>query len=91
MAKQGKKDLKEVDRIRMAQFRQNLKDLRKSKGWTQHILSTHCDVHRSKISALEANENENLTLPTLFELARGLNVHPKQLIDYDFDFIKNIT
>lgn len=81
-----KKMLKEIDQKRMSQFRKNLKAFRKEKGWTQHILSTRCDVHRSKISALETNENENLTLPTLFELARGLEIHPKQLIDYKFDF-----
>lgn len=83
MAAGRKKELKEKDKKRLAQFRINLRTFRESKGWTQHVLSTHCDVHRSKISALETNENENLTLPTLFELAKGLGIHPKDLIDYD--------
>ncbi len=88
MAKESRKELKEKDRNRMAQFRINLKSFRKKKGLTQHDLSTRCDVHRSKISALETNENESLTLPTLFELAKGLGISPKKLIDYSFDFEK---
>lgn len=47
-----------------------------------------CDGNHTKISKLETDENTNLNLTTLFELAKGLGVHPKELIDYDFDFLK---
>ena len=47
-----------------------------------------CDVEYSKISKLETDDESNLNLTTLFELAKGLGVHPKELIDYEFDFLK---
>jgi DNA-binding Xre family transcriptional regulator len=47
-----------------------------------------CDVDSAKIGKLERDENTNLSVTTLFELAKGLEIHPKELIDYDFDFLK---
>lgn len=70
----------------MSKFRENLKVLRIQLVGTQHQLASKCNVHRSKISALETNPDENLNLTTLFELAKGLGVPASQLIDYDFDY-----
>ncbi len=75
------------DKKRLLQFRENLKRLRKQQGLSQRGLSYICDVGHAKISRLETDENSNLTLTTLFELAKGLGVHPKELIDYEFDFV----
>jgi transcriptional regulator with XRE-family HTH domain len=80
--------MKERDQLRMEAFRINLRRLRVERGWKQHDLASRCDVTRSKISALETNSSENLNLTTLFELAKGLSVHPIELIDYSFDFLK---
>jgi len=55
---------------------------------SQRGLSYLCDVGHAKISRLENDENSSLTLQTLFELAKGLGVHPTELINYDFDFSK---
>ncbi len=79
--------MKSRDKKRLQTFREKLKNLRKERGLSQRDLSYLCDVDHSKISNLESNENTNLTLTTLFELARGLSVHPKELIDYEFDFV----
>jgi transcriptional regulator with XRE-family HTH domain len=76
--------MKSRDKKRLQNFRENLKKLRKEKGLSQRGLSYLCDVDYSKIGKLENNPNTNLNLTTLFELARGLGVHPKELIDYDF-------
>lgn len=70
----------------MQTFRENLKRLRKEKGLSHRSLSYLCDLDYSRIAKLENDENTNLNLTTLFELARGLNIHPKELIDYEFDF-----
>lgn len=78
------------DRARMETFRINLRKFREQRGWKQHDVASRCDVHRSKISELESDGSSNLTLTTLFELARAFEVHPKELIDYDFDFINQI-
>lgn len=64
------------------------KRLRTERNLSQRGLSYLCDVDYSKIGKLESNENTNLTLTTLFELAKGLGVHPKELIDYEFEFLK---
>lgn len=80
--------MKARDKKRLLRFRENLIRLRKEKGLSQRGLSYLCDIGHAKISRLEADDNSNLTLTTLFELAKGLGVHPKELIDYDFDFLK---
>ncbi|HZY82733.1 MAG TPA: helix-turn-helix transcriptional regulator [Cyclobacteriaceae bacterium] len=80
--------LKPKDKKRLQKFRANLARIRKEKGLSQRGLSYLCDVTHAKISHLENDENSSLTLQTLFELAKGLGVHPKELIDYDFDFVK---
>tara|TARA_Y100001949_G_C15976022_1_gene326095 strand:- start:698 stop:952 length:255 start_codon:yes stop_codon:yes gene_type:complete len=72
---------------RLKPFRKKLRELREEQGLSQRELSSKCDVKHTKISQLEINDKSNLNLTTLFELARGLNVHPKELIDYEFDFI----
>ncbi len=80
--------MKASDRKSLKLFRNKLKQLRKQQGLSQRGLSYLCEVGYSKISKLENNENTNLNLTTLFELAKGLDVHPKELIDYEFDFLK---
>jgi transcriptional regulator with XRE-family HTH domain len=80
--------LKPKDKKRLQKFRANLTRIRIEKGLSQRGLSALCDVTHAKISNLENDENTGLTLPTLFELAKGLGVHPKELIDYEFDFLK---
>lgn len=80
--------MKPRDKKRLQKFRANLVRLRNEQGLSQRGLSYLCDVGHAKISRLEADENSSLNLQTLFELAKGLGVHPKELIDYDFDFLK---
>ena len=80
--------MKPKDKRRLQQFRENLVRLRKEKGLSQRGLSYLCDVDYAKIARLESNADSNLNLTTLFELARGLGVHPSELINYDFDFLK---
>jgi transcriptional regulator with XRE-family HTH domain len=80
--------MKPKDKKRLQRFRENLIRLREERGLSQRGLSYLCDIDHSKISKLEADENTNLNLTTLFELAKGLGVHPKELIDYDFEFLK---
>jgi len=81
--------MKSKDKKRLQKFRENLIRLRESKGLSQRALSYLCDIDHAKISKLENDDNTNLNLTTLFELAKGLGVHPKDLIDYDFDFLKS--
>jgi len=76
--------MKEKDRKKLKKFAAQLIKLRKKRGLTQRELSSRCDVDYGKISKLE-NSKANLTLTTLIELAEGLEVHPRELLDTDFD------
>lgn len=76
--------MKEKDTNRLRKFAAQLQKLRKKKGLSVRELSSLCDVDYGKISKLE-NGKANLTLTTLIELAEGLDIHPKDLIDIDFD------
>ncbi len=79
-----KGNMKEKDKKRLKKFAALLKKLRKKKGFSIRELSSRCDVDYGKISKLE-NSKANLTLTTLIELAEGLEVHPRELLDIDFE------
>lgn len=75
--------MKERDKKRLKKFGQHLKKLRQKKGLSVRELASRCDVEYAKISKLE-NNKANLTLTTLIELAEGLELSPKDLLDIDF-------
>ena len=76
--------MKDRDKKRLKKFAAQLTKLRKKKGLSMRELSSRCDVDYGKISKLEGNK-ANLTLTTLLELADGLEVHPKELLDFVID------
>jgi transcriptional regulator with XRE-family HTH domain len=80
--------MKPKDKKRLQQFRKNLIRLRTERNLSQRGLSYLCDVDHTKISKLENDDNTNLNVTTLIELAKGLGVHSKELIDYEFEFLK---
>jgi transcriptional regulator with XRE-family HTH domain len=75
--------MKEKDKKRLKKFGIHLSKIREKKGLSQRGLSLLCDVDYGKISKIE-NNKANLSLTTLIELAEGLEVHPKDLLDIDF-------
>lgn len=76
--------MKKKDEIRLQKFAAHFATLREKKGLSQRGLSSQCDVDYGKISKIE-NNKANLTVTTLIELAEGLGVHPKELLNIDFD------
>lgn len=76
--------MKAKDTKRLEKFAAQLIKLRTKKGLSQRELSSRCDVDYGKISKLE-NNKANLTLTTLIELAEGLEIHPRELLDINFD------
>ncbi len=74
--------MKEKDKKRLEKFAVHLVKIRKAKGVSQRELSTLCDVDYGKISKIENNKG-NLTLTPLFEIAKGLGIRPKELLDID--------
>ncbi len=62
-------------------FGENLQKIRNEKGLSLRALAAKCDVDDSKISKIE-NGKFNITLATIVELAKGLDVKPKDLLDF---------
>ncbi len=62
-------------------FGENLKKIRQEKGLSLRKMATLCDLDDSNISKIE-NGKFNIQLSTIFELAKGLNIKPKELLDF---------
>ena len=76
--------MKDKNKRRLEQFAAHLARLRVEKGLSQRALSSRCEVDFGKISKIE-NSKANLVVTTLIELADGLGVHPRELLNIDFD------
>lgn len=68
-------------------FGKNLETYRKKKKLSYRELAQNCDLDHSYISKIEKGE-VNVTLETLLELMKGLNISAKDLFDFDFDINK---
>ena len=62
-------------------FGENLQKIRNNKGLSLRDLSAKCDVDDSKISKIE-NGKFNIALSTIIELAKGLEIDAKELMDF---------
>lgn len=71
----------EVDDLKI-KFGENLRKLRENKKLSLLKLSYNCSIDESKISKIEHGKH-NVTIATIFELAKGLEIHPKKLLDFD--------
>lgn len=76
--------MKDKDIQRLKKIATQLIKLRKKNGLSQRGLASNCDVDYGKINKIE-NNKANLTITTLIEIAEGLGVHPKELLNIDFD------
>lgn len=63
---------------------ENLKKHRQDKNYSYRELAQLCDVDHSQISKIEKGQI-SLEVITLCELALGLGVHPKELLDIDIE------
>lgn len=64
------------------QFGQRLYDLRTKKGLSYRELAARCDIDSAQIHRIE-HGMKNATLATIIDLAIGLGVNPKELMDFD--------
>lgn len=60
-------------------FGDNLKALRVSAGLSQEELANRADIHRTYVSSVERG-HRNVTLETIFALARALGTTPAALL-----------
>ena len=74
---------KEIEVLKK-KFGKHLKELRESKDLSLLRLSYNCSIDESKISKIEHGKH-NITLATIVELAKGLEISPKKLLDFDIE------
>ena len=82
MKKNNFKQLKENILKIQESFGVHLKKIREDKGLSLRELSRNCDLDYSKISRME-NGKTNIQLSTIFELAKGLEIEPKELLNFN--------
>jgi len=63
---------------------ERVKKAREKKGLSLRQLAAHCNVDHSVIAKIEKGER-NITISTLFELASGLGVPAKKLVDFEVE------
>ena len=64
-------------------FANHFRTLRKEKGFTQDQLATEASVDVSTIARIEAGR-QNITLDTIFGLAKALDVSLQELFNFSF-------
>jgi len=67
--------------ILKTKFGSHLKKIRESKNYSLIDVDYRCDLNESNISKIE-NGKFDIRLSTIFELAKGLGVEPKDLLDF---------
>lgn len=68
----------------LIQLGEKIASIRKSKNLTLRELGERCNLDFSAIGKIEKGKT-NISVLTLVDLADGLGVHPKKLMDYKFD------
>lgn len=67
----------------LLQFGENFGKIRNSKNLSFRSLSQKCDIDYADLNKIEKGKR-NITLSTILELAKGLEIHPKELFDFSF-------
>lgn len=75
-----KKYTRDISGIRA--FGLQLREIRKKFGYSQEHLANISDVELSQISRIERGVI-NTSLSQIFQIAKALNIHPKELFDFD--------
>lgn len=71
-----------MDKEYLQKFANNLKRLRKERGFTQDDMAVSEQISRSMISLIEIAKTD-LTVSKVKIIADTLKVHPKELFDFD--------
>ncbi|MFD0765414.1 helix-turn-helix domain-containing protein [Mucilaginibacter lutimaris] len=70
-----------LDRSFLKPFGDNLKRLRLAKGLSYRKMAQNCLIDHADIKKYELGET-NLSLLTILELAKGLNIEAKELLNF---------
>ncbi len=73
------------NQVYIEKFGENVFKRRNELKLSYRQLAQKCDVNFSAISKIEKGQ-KSLEIQTIIELAKGLEIHPKELFDFDFPF-----
>ncbi|RKS03056.1 helix-turn-helix domain-containing protein [Flavobacterium sp. 102] len=68
-------------------FGKKVKEIREVKKYTLEDLEFSTGIDSSDFNKIELGKT-NITLRTFIKVAKGLEVHPKELLDFKFDLDK---
>lgn len=71
-------------KIYKIKFGENLQKIREKKNLSLLKMSYNCSLDESNISKIEHGKF-NITLATIIELSKGLDIHPKKLLDFEYN------
>ncbi len=69
------------DKERLIKFGEHLKSIRERLDLSQDEVAANCDVTKGNLSNIE-NGKKDFHFTTLLEIAKGLRIQPKELLDY---------
>ncbi|MBC7524839.1 MAG: helix-turn-helix transcriptional regulator [Flavobacterium sp.] len=69
------------DKVRIVNFGNNLRKLREKLNLSQDDVASNCDVTKGNLSNIE-NGKKDFQYTTLLEIAKGLGLEPKDLLDF---------
>jgi transcriptional regulator with XRE-family HTH domain len=75
----------ETDKEVLIKFGKHLKSLRQAKQLTFRKMALHCNIDYGDIQRFESGKI-NITLLTIIELAKALEVEPKELLNFYISF-----
>lgn len=76
-----------TDQFYLEKFGENVLKRRSELKLSYRELAQKCDIDFSAISKIEKGQ-KSFEFQTILELAKGLEVHPKDLFDFDFEIDK---
>lgn len=76
--------IKENNKDLLILLGKQIKYLRTEQNLSLRKLAQRCDIDFSDINKIEKSER-NMQMSTLFEIAKGLQVHPRDLFDFEVE------
>ena len=76
----NQKNVKKLTETTLARIGENVRGLRKEKGWTQEVFAEAANINDKEVSHIESG-NRNITIETLIKISLALKVDATDLLN----------
>ena len=76
----NQKNVKKLTETTLARIGENVRSLRKEKGWTQEVFAEAANINDKEVSHIESG-NRNITIETLIKISLALKVDATDLLN----------